>query len=284
MARAGVACSAIASTSLFAFLNMPQPFKHSCEVVQANPRYLTEVSSSAGISQALRELDVKGFFCIGPSTVPRAISTPCREARSPGFMPCYSQYRPQAPHRFHRTTFDEDTLKELRDLERSTWIPLVEAYFAKHPTKPATALGDTINTGDAPPSFQLNRDPASIERADENEEIPATKGRVFYRSDLQLIHTAPGAAAQFFHQDNRRRGLTVAVPLVDVYPTLGPTQASLQPCTPQSPHCCKFHSNAHDNSRNRKDPCCLRFLSLPSISCPTHLSLLSFRLYTSLSV
>ena len=46
----------------------------------------------------------------------------------------------------------------------------------------------------------------------------------FYRSELQVLNAAPGAEAQFFHQDNRRRGLTVMVPLVTATPDMGPTQ------------------------------------------------------------
>jgi len=46
----------------------------------------------------------------------------------------------------------------------------------------------------------------------------------FFRSELQVLNAAPGAEAQFFHQDNRRRGLTVVVPLVAATRAMGPTQ------------------------------------------------------------
>ena len=49
-------------------------------------------------------------------------------------------------------------------------------------------------------------------------------GKGTKRSDLQLLVSEPGSKAQFFHQDNRRRSLTVVVPLVDVDVSMGPTQ------------------------------------------------------------
>jgi hypothetical protein len=49
----------------------------------------------------------------------------------------------------------------------------------------------------------------------------------FYRSELQVVSSQPGAAAQMWHQDNYSRGLTVVVPLLDQTPELGPTQLLL---------------------------------------------------------
>jgi hypothetical protein len=49
----------------------------------------------------------------------------------------------------------------------------------------------------------------------------------FYRSELQVVSSQPGAAAQMWHQDNSSRGLTVVVPLLDQTPELGPTQLLL---------------------------------------------------------
>lgn len=45
-----------------------------------------------------------------------------------------------------------------------------------------------------------------------------------YRSDLQLLVSLPQSKDQFFHQDNRRQGLTVLIPLVEVTLDIGPTQ------------------------------------------------------------
>jgi hypothetical protein len=49
----------------------------------------------------------------------------------------------------------------------------------------------------------------------------------FYRSELQVVSSQPGAAAQMWHQDNSSRGLTVVVPLLEQTPELGPTQLLL---------------------------------------------------------
>ncbi len=56
------------------------------------------------------------------------------------------------------------------------------------------------------------------------QEFFAAESQAFYRSQLQLVNAAPGAEAQFFHQDNSSRGLTVVVPLVQQTLELGPTQ------------------------------------------------------------
>ena len=52
-----------------------------------------------------------------------------------------------------------------------------------------------------------------------------TRGAISsHRSDLQLLVSLPQSKDQFFHQDNRRQGLTVLIPLVDVTLDNGPTQ------------------------------------------------------------
>lgn len=45
-----------------------------------------------------------------------------------------------------------------------------------------------------------------------------------HRSDSQLLFSLPQSKDQFFHQDNRRQGLTVLIPLVNVTLDNGPTQ------------------------------------------------------------
>jgi len=45
-----------------------------------------------------------------------------------------------------------------------------------------------------------------------------------HRSDIQLLFSLPQSKDQFFHQDNRRQGLTVLIPLVNVSLDNGPTQ------------------------------------------------------------
>eukprot|EP00911_Craspedida_sp_UC1_P002158 UC1_evm1s1657 len=49
--------------------------------------------------------------------------------------------------------------------------------------------------------------------------------RPIERTDLQLLVSLPGSAHQFWHQDNRARAITVAIPLVSCAdPAMGPTQ------------------------------------------------------------
>jgi len=54
--------------------------------------------------------------------------------------------------------------------------------------------------------------------------VDAYLGAGLPRSDLQLLVSRAGSDNQFFHQDNRRRSLTVTLPLVDFTAALGPTQ------------------------------------------------------------
>lgn len=48
-----------------------------------------------------------------------------------------------------------------------------------------------------------------------------------FRSELQIMTAVPGSASQQWHSDNRTRGLTVIVPLVDFTPSNGATQLLL---------------------------------------------------------
>jgi len=54
--------------------------------------------------------------------------------------------------------------------------------------------------------------------------LPTTEDTSSHRSDLQLLVSLPQSKDQFFHQDNRRQGLTVLIPLVNVTLENGPTQ------------------------------------------------------------
>lgn len=45
-----------------------------------------------------------------------------------------------------------------------------------------------------------------------------------YRGELQILNAVPGSGHQTWHSDNRSRGLTIIVPLVDFTADNGPTQ------------------------------------------------------------
>jgi hypothetical protein len=49
-------------------------------------------------------------------------------------------------------------------------------------------------------------------------------GRPYFTSQLQLLEPSPGTGPQFFHVDNKHRGITVIVYLVDVTLENGPTE------------------------------------------------------------
>jgi hypothetical protein len=212
MLRAGFVCSSIASAASVFVFNLK--YRTSESSVDALPRYSTHNQPLLGVSQALVELESKGFCCIGPSAIPRTHSLACEEARSISFSACGTEYRPSAPRRFHRITFDDSTVKEFHDLEQS-WLPLVNAFFEKCPPSLRSEQ-----------QFLVESQKETGNDCKSRTTVPRT---LFYRSECQLIHTAPGAKAQFFHQDNMRRGLTVVVPLVDMHPSLGPTQACSLP-------------------------------------------------------
>jgi len=54
--------------------------------------------------------------------------------------------------------------------------------------------------------------------------LPSMDGISPERTDVQLLVSLPGSKDQFFHQDNRRQGLTILIPLVNVIVENGPTQ------------------------------------------------------------
>jgi len=99
-------------------------------------------------------------------------------------------WRASAPGRLHRReeTFDEGDLKVLDQVEVTFW-PLVLAFF---------------------------------QDGDEEGDGEGTRG--IYRSELQVMTALPGSAPQTWHSDNRSRGLTIIVPLVNFTAANGATQ------------------------------------------------------------
>ena len=99
-------------------------------------------------------------------------------------------WRASAPGRLHRReeTFDKSDLKVLEQVERRFW-PLVLDFFR-----------DGDQDGDEDGALGI------------------------YRSELQVMTALPGSTAQTWHSDNRSRGLTIIVPLVDFTAANGATQ------------------------------------------------------------
>ena len=98
-------------------------------------------------------------------------------------------WRASALGRYHRReeTFDESDVKVFERVEAKLW-PLVKAFF------------------------------------EEDKEV-GMKG--IYRSEMQILNAVPGSKDQTWHSDNRSRGLSIIVPLVDFTPENGATQLLL---------------------------------------------------------
>ena len=149
----------------------------------------------------IASLAASGFALIGPHALAPHIVAACRA--SPSFADAHSsatlaaRFRQSSAGRHHRTAFDAPSLRAFEALEAS-WLPLVHAFFA--------AEGVDNDVGSSTGGIAL------------------VGARPFYRSELQLLQAQPLALAQFFHQDNARRGLTIVVPLVDIIHELGPTE------------------------------------------------------------
>ena len=94
------------------------------------------------------------------------------------------------------------------------WLPFVHAFFSHRQEKTESVDGADAGTR----TFNASQQEG-------NASCPA-QPISWRRTQMQVLYSlaSPGSEDQFFHQDNRRRGLTVLVPLVDVPSELGPTQ------------------------------------------------------------
>jgi hypothetical protein len=152
----------------------------------------------------IASLASSGFAMLGPHALAPHIVAACRA--SPSFADAHSstslaaRFRQSSAGRHHRTAFDAPSLRAFEALEAS-WLPLVHAFFAADGVD-----NDAVLTAG---SVAVSRDGGPLP---------------FYRSELQLLQAQPLARAQFFHQDNARRGLTIVVPLIDIIHELGPTE------------------------------------------------------------
>ena len=101
-------------------------------------------------------------------------------------QPMAAEWRASALGRLHRReeTLDEADIKVFERVEKLLW-PLVVAFF-------------------------------------EEDEEHGSQGII--RSEMQILNAVPGSKDQTWHSDNRSRGLSIIVPLVDFTVENGPTQ------------------------------------------------------------
>jgi len=129
-------------------------------------------------------------------SMPTQILKPQRQGqrrRGPNAMPQDETWRLSALGRYHRLENHLGTtdLQVLEQIERQLW-PLVEGFF---------------------------REQTDSEKSDAGDHV--------YRSELQLMTAVPGSGNQAWHKDNRSRGLSILVPLVDFCADNGGTQLLL---------------------------------------------------------
>jgi hypothetical protein len=128
-------------------------------------------------------------------------------------IPQDEPWRLSAYGRYHRLEnhLGETDIQLLEQIEQQIF-PLVEGFFQQEDgQKDAAKKGDeSISTAST-------------------TTTPNKKTTLdgIYRSELQLMTAVPGSTNQSWHKDNRSRGLSIIIPLVDFTPENGGTQLLL---------------------------------------------------------
>lgn len=147
---------------------------------------------------ALPQLRAVGYTVI-TNCCPRKSLEECMDTKACASIPTSSasdanaEWRLSSLGRFHRIAFSEEDEEAFAHLEK-TFTPLVQSFF-----RDGEQGIDSVN-------------------ADDDHSPP------IFRSELQLLTAAPQSEHQSWHADNRRRGLTILVPLVDFSVDNGATQ------------------------------------------------------------
>ena len=137
-------------------------------------------------------------------SMPTQMLKPKRQQRRgpPGanMMPKDETWRLSAYGRYHcvENHLGDEDIQLLEQIEKKI-LPLVHGFFQNEDgteESRGTSVTDTIMDG-------------------------------IYRSELQLMTAVPGSGNQSWHKDNRARGLSIIVPLVDFTPENGGTQLLL---------------------------------------------------------
>ena len=152
------------------------------------------------------------------NSMPTQILKPKRQQRRRGppgsnMMPQDETWRLSAYGRYHclENHLGEDDIRLLEQIEQQIY-PLVQGFFQQQ---------DVDNE---------NNEGGSDKNTTTTNTTTSTSNKVMdgiYRSELQLMTAVPGSGNQSWHKDNRARGLSIIVPLVDFTPENGGTQLLL---------------------------------------------------------
>jgi len=148
-----------------------------------------------------------------PTELPKPKKRQQRRRGPPGanMMPADETWRLSAYGRYHRLEnhLGEEDMKVLEGIERDIW-PLVEGFFCDNENdKKKNGCEDCESDGGEGGATTDN-----------------TMSDIF-RSELQLMTAVPGSTNQSWHRDNRCRGLSIIVPLVNFSADNGGTQLLL---------------------------------------------------------
>ena len=143
--------------------------------------------------------------------------------RGPGaMMPQDDTWRLSAYGRYHRREnhLGDADIQLLEQVEQQIW-PLVEGFFREQQDTNNTTEKDEDDRDEGESLLESSTTTTSTTTSTTN-----TMGGI-YRSELQLMTAVPGARNQTWHRDNRSKGLSIIVPLVDFTANNGGTQLLL---------------------------------------------------------
>ena len=149
-----------------------------------------------------------------------------RQRRGPpggaNMIPKDEPWRLSAYGRYHRLEnhLGEEDLRVLEQIELQI-LPLVEGFFSEEG-------GGDDDDGE---SLEKSRDATTAATKTTTMSTTTNTNSAImdgiYRSELQLMTAVPGSGNQSWHKDNRARGLSIIIPLVDFTPDNGGTQLLL---------------------------------------------------------
>ena len=153
------------------------------------------------------------------NSMPTQILKPKRQQRRgpPGanMMPQDETWRLSAYGRYHclENHLNDEDICLLEQIEQQIY-PLVQGFFQQQDMEEEDSEGGG----------------GSDESTNTTTKTTTTSSNIMggiYRSELQLMTAVPGSGNQSWHKDNRARGLSIIVPLVDFTPENGGTQLLL---------------------------------------------------------